>query len=365
MSLLKKGTYNAEEILQKILADYPALLAGEQISPEEPRRWLLIAREFPIPDPEDGAARWSLDHLFVDQEAVPTLVEVKRSSDTRIRREVIAQMLDYAANSSLWRIEDLIRSFENTCAGEGVSPDEKLAEFLGGDRTPEDFWQSVKSNLGSARLRLLFVADEIPVQLQSIVEFLNNQMNSTQVLAVAIPQYVGEDGLTAYVPRLLGQTAQGQLRRSTIGGASRSIPAALDRKDVLDRIAACSLSDQAKGAFSELVAALSEADGEFRSGTSDRSLFGWYWHALGTSSNRLLSCGEQGGIEWCFANVQRGVQAGIVPPDWNVDLKKALAGPAKTSLTDKFPLTNVKEHLDAGRWGQVIEAVQILIRQRP
>ena len=28
----------------------------------------------------------------------PTLVEVKRSSDTRIRREVVGQMLDYAAN---------------------------------------------------------------------------------------------------------------------------------------------------------------------------------------------------------------------------------------------------------------------------
>jgi hypothetical protein len=29
---------------------------------------------------------------------VPTLLEVKRSSDTRIRREVVGQMLDYAAN---------------------------------------------------------------------------------------------------------------------------------------------------------------------------------------------------------------------------------------------------------------------------
>src|SRR4051794_12230288 len=41
-----------------------------------------------------GSSRWSLDHLFVDQEGVPTLVEVKRSSDTRARREVVAQMLD-------------------------------------------------------------------------------------------------------------------------------------------------------------------------------------------------------------------------------------------------------------------------------
>ena len=235
MSLLRKGSYDAEEILQKLLADYPALLAGEQIDPEEPRRWLLIAREFPVPDPEDGAARWSLDHLFVDQEAIPTLVEVKRSSDTRIRREVIAQMLDYAANSALWRVEDLIGAFQQTCDDDGVPAEEKLTEFLAGERTPEDFWQSVKANLGSARLRLLFVADEIPVQLQSIVEFLNNQMNSTQVLAIAIPQYVGEDGLTAYVPRLLGQTAQGQLRRSISGSAAAPPWSRLDG----DGVASC------------------------------------------------------------------------------------------------------------------------------
>jgi hypothetical protein len=45
-----------------------------------------------------GGAWWSLDHLVVDQDAVPTFVEVKRASDTPARREVVAQMLDYAAN---------------------------------------------------------------------------------------------------------------------------------------------------------------------------------------------------------------------------------------------------------------------------
>jgi len=29
---------------------------------------------------------WALDHLLLDQDAIPTLVEVKRSSDTRIRK---------------------------------------------------------------------------------------------------------------------------------------------------------------------------------------------------------------------------------------------------------------------------------------
>src|SRR6185312_796656 len=56
---------------------------------------------------------WSLDHLFLDEEGVPMLVEVKRSTDTRIRREVVGQMLDYAANAlSYWNVAAIKARFE-------------------------------------------------------------------------------------------------------------------------------------------------------------------------------------------------------------------------------------------------------------
>jgi hypothetical protein len=96
---MEEAEYDSESLLQKLLADHPNLLTGDQIDAEEPRRWLLVSREMAVPGEQDGAGRWSLDHLFLDQDAIPTLVEVKRSTDTRIRREVIGQMLDYAANA--------------------------------------------------------------------------------------------------------------------------------------------------------------------------------------------------------------------------------------------------------------------------
>jgi hypothetical protein len=96
---MDEAPYDSESLLQKLLADHPDLLAGDQIDAEEPRRWLLVTREIAVPGEQDGAGRWSLDHLFLDQDAIPTLVEVKRSSDTRIRREVVSQMLDYRANN--------------------------------------------------------------------------------------------------------------------------------------------------------------------------------------------------------------------------------------------------------------------------
>jgi len=80
MEMNEQG-YDSEDILQTLLAKYPNLLAGDQINSAVPRRWLLISREASLPSEEDGAGRWAVDHLFLDQDAIPTLVEVKRSTD--------------------------------------------------------------------------------------------------------------------------------------------------------------------------------------------------------------------------------------------------------------------------------------------
>jgi hypothetical protein len=96
---LSDQPYDSEVLLQRLLQDHPSVIAGSQIDRADPRRWLLVSREMPVASEEDGGRRWSLDHLFLDQDGIPTLVEVKRGTDTRIRREVVGQMLDYAANA--------------------------------------------------------------------------------------------------------------------------------------------------------------------------------------------------------------------------------------------------------------------------
>src|SRR4051794_9686871 len=88
--------------LQLLLEQNLDLLPGEQINEEEPRRWMLIRREMPVQNPNSGDPRWSVDLFVVDQDAVPTLVECKRALDTRSRREVVGQMLDYAANGHFY-----------------------------------------------------------------------------------------------------------------------------------------------------------------------------------------------------------------------------------------------------------------------
>ena len=214
---MREAPYDSEAVLQTLLERYPTLLAGDQLPGDEPRRWLLIRREAPVPSEQDGSARWSVDHLFFDQDAIPTIVEVKRSSDSRIRREVVGQMLDYAANAVVyWPIESLRVSFEERCQREGKDPEAEVIGLLGLEADPEEFWKQAEVNLQAGRVRLVFVADEVPSELRRVVEFLNGQMNPAEVFAIEVKQFVGE-GLRTLVPRFIGQTAEAEIRKRARG----------------------------------------------------------------------------------------------------------------------------------------------------
>jgi hypothetical protein len=114
-------------------------------------------------------------------------------------------MLDYAANAVVyWPVETIRTNFESACEAKNIDPKTALIEFLGTDTDQEQFWQKVKTNLRAGKVRLVFVADEIPSELRRIVEFLNEQMDPAEVLAVEIKQYMGE-GLKTLVPRVFGQ----------------------------------------------------------------------------------------------------------------------------------------------------------------
>src|SRR5882672_7170044 len=218
---MNEQAYDSEFLLQTLLSKYPDLLVGNQIDASSPRKWLLIEQESGVPSAEGGGGRWAMDHLFLDQDAIPTIVEVKRSCDTRIRREVVGQMLDYAANAVVyWPVERMQARFAANCEASGLDPDEKLRSFLELDEEPEQFWQKANTNLQAGKVRLLFVADSIPKELQRVVEFLNEQMNPAEVLAIEIKQFVGR-GLKGLVPRVIGQTVEAQQKKSSSSDGGR------------------------------------------------------------------------------------------------------------------------------------------------
>ena len=144
----------------------------------------------------------SLDILLVDQDAVPTLAEVKLSSNSEIHRKIVGQIFQYAAHARTLKVRDIRQDFEES----REDPKDALAVLLQSKGEPdvEEFWRRVEKNLEEARLHLLFVADGIPDELARVAEFLNEQMPSVQVLPVEIKQFTGPPGRT-WKTRVIGR----------------------------------------------------------------------------------------------------------------------------------------------------------------
>ena len=214
LSEVSPSTFVAEADFQKLLADYPALL---RLAAGGDGDLLLVEQEFGIADEEGGSNRWRLDHLFLNRDGVPVLVEVKRASDTRARREVVAQMLDYAAHApKTLKASVISEAFRVAAEDAELTPNSRLLEFLG-DRDPEEFWKQVDANLSAGRLRMVIVADKVGAELARIVEFLNEQMRSAEMLAVEFSLFTNPNGTRTLVPRLIGATTRAEAVKSVTG----------------------------------------------------------------------------------------------------------------------------------------------------
>ena len=220
---LEEQAFSSEDDLQVLVAEHPEILDGEQIRPGDARRWILVTREKGIAETSGAGARWALDHLIVDQDAVPTLAELKRGANPEIRRTIVGQLLEYAAHAAeTWTASELREAFERGAEARGRDAREELAELLRTHEEPEieRFWETLSTNLAAKRLRLLFVADHIPDPLARTVTFLNAQMPDIEVLAVEIKRFPGTSGQTL-VPRVIGRESAALSRSGSGRGLTR------------------------------------------------------------------------------------------------------------------------------------------------
>lgn len=273
---LEESGYVTENALQEFLANYPDLLPGDQIDPENPRRWLLVAWEMGVPGDAAETGRWSLDHLFLDQDGIPTFVECKRASDTRVRREVVAQMLEYAANGTeYWTTDRLRQAAAETARGRGRSLDEEIIRLLDDEEASiEKYWEKVEVNLREHRVRLVFVADSTPKELRRLVEFLNEEMSRVEVLAVEVKQFRESSGKgqTILAPRVVGLTESARSRKE----ASRTSRRPTNREEFLSKC-----GTPAVRGFFERVLELAEEKGHVI-----------YWGTVGFSVRACLPDGR-------------------------------------------------------------------------
>jgi hypothetical protein len=236
--------------LQTILYNNFKLLAGDQINPEMPCRWMLIKREMPVPDPSNGKDRWSIDFFFVDQNAKPTFVECKRRLDTRARREVVGQVLEYAANAQhYWNAEDISAHAESTAKESQKTVEEAFRAIQSEIATSsEDFFKEVERKLKASEIRIVFFREQAPPELKRLVEFMNDQMGSIDVLLVEARQYETND-VRVVVPTLFGFTEKIRQIKLAASTQQNRQPVAIDW-DSFKRNA------EQKGTEEEIIAAM-------------------------------------------------------------------------------------------------------------
>lgn len=191
-----------EEALQTLIEQYPEVLPGRQMDPgsDDPPRFVLLCREMPI-------GGWSLDHLLVDQRAVLSLVEAKLVQNPEARREVIGQIMEYAANAA----ESWGNGRARTAAAEfwskrGRDVDEVIRERFGGEIDVEAFWDEVEENLQQGKIRLIIAADELRPEVRRIIEYLDGEMKRARICGLELRCYGDESGSLVLVPNLVGST---------------------------------------------------------------------------------------------------------------------------------------------------------------
>ena len=161
---------------------------------------MLLRREMPL-------GGFSLDHLYVDQRAILTLVETKLFQNPESRREVIGQVIEYAANAAdLWGTGRTRQYASEFWSNQGKDLDAILQNEFGTDLDIEAFWNRIEVNLNDGLIRLIIAADELRPEVRRMIEYLNREMKKAEVLGLEIKCYGDDKTSMVLVPRLMGQT---------------------------------------------------------------------------------------------------------------------------------------------------------------
>ncbi len=147
-----------------------------------------------------------LDIAFINPFGRLTLVECKLWRNPQARREVVAQVLDYARAISRWSYSDLQRQVSAASGRAGNSPYE-MVRASHPDLVEHEFVDAAAAALRSGRFLLLIAGDGIREDVGALSELINNNAAmgfSFGLVEVAL--YGFGDGSLAIQPRAVAKT---------------------------------------------------------------------------------------------------------------------------------------------------------------
>jgi hypothetical protein len=195
----------SERWLQNILFAHPQTLPIAEIAPHA-STLVPVCMEL-----ETGAG--SADILYVTRTGQLVMVETKLWRNPQARREVVAQILDYAKELAEWSYEDLARE---TARASGNGPDYLLAcvHARYPDLDEAAFVDGINRSLSSGDFILIIAGDGIRSGAEALVSFLDRFGHLRfQFALVEVATYRLADDSLLLQPRVLAKT---ELLRRTV-----------------------------------------------------------------------------------------------------------------------------------------------------
>ncbi len=195
-----------EATLRDLLASTPSLLPVNRFDPvfSSP---VCLGTEFRVP----GVGR--VDALFLSATGYITIVETKLWRNSEARREVVAQIIDYAKELARWTYSDLEKGFKDKRSatdGDG-SLFSHVCEEEDDPADQAEFVDAVNRCLRNGRFLLLVIGDGIREGVEEMAEFLQRTPTLQYTLGlVELACYQRRDDADSllFVPQVVTRTAE-------------------------------------------------------------------------------------------------------------------------------------------------------------
>lgn len=193
---LGKGMHN-ENWLQELIHDQPSILPVAEIEPGFGEVFAL-AREVPC-------GQGTIDNLYLTPSGDIVLVETKLWHNSQMRREVVAQALDYVSALTAMSYEQ----FEQATA-RGLGAGKQLYALVADHPealTEPDFIDAVSNNLRRGRMLVMVVGDGIRTETEALAGLLQSHAGAHFTFAlVEIATWLSADGGILAIPDILTRT---------------------------------------------------------------------------------------------------------------------------------------------------------------
>ncbi len=193
--LVESDIYAQEKDLQTLLAESPEVISMDEIRPGA-GPLLVAVREFSLPVGK-------IDILGFTARGDIAIVECKLAKNTQAKREVIGQIMDYAAHLWEWSYEDMDQSIQKL----GNPP---LAELVrksadDPDWNEEAFRTTISAALGQGNFILTIAVNEINEELHKIIRYINSAGTPAFSFAALEMRRYHKANIEMLVPHVFGQ----------------------------------------------------------------------------------------------------------------------------------------------------------------